>query len=167
MPSDEQLREYIVQAVTARFSGASHEQRQKDIREYLAAGRPDVDPATAEALAVHAPALLPGLYRRWARMFAERMFETVPRDQIELLCDKSADNEAALGLAFIMFLESERMERQMAEDLQGLEQAADGRSIDAVAGFILGQREVLEQARQAEMEKKAAAYQESKGKKPH
>ncbi len=163
MPNNEQLRNHIAHTVASRLS-ATEEERRQALREYLAAGRPDVDPATAEALALHTPALLPGLYRRWAGMFAERLFETVPRNQIELLCDGTTDNDAALALAFIMFLESERMERQMAEDLQSLEQAADGRSIDAVAGFILGQREVLAQAKQAEMEKKAAAYKKSRTK---
>jgi hypothetical protein len=37
---------------------------------------------------------------------------------VELLCDGTDDNNAALVLAYIMFLESARMEKQIDEDLR-------------------------------------------------
>jgi type IV secretory pathway VirB6-like protein len=91
-------------------------------------------------------------------MFAARMFETVPREQIETLCDGSEDNDAALSLAFIMFLESARMERQIAEDLSCLDALAGGRGAGAAAEFVLAQREIAAKDRDRNQRRKAAAY---------
>jgi hypothetical protein len=66
------------------------------------------------------PPLMPALYRRWIGMFVERLLETTPQEQLAVLCDGSRENDAALALVFVMFLESERMEKQMSEDLQAL-----------------------------------------------
>ncbi|MDK2957621.1 MAG: hypothetical protein PWQ57_3119 [Desulfovibrionales bacterium] len=157
MPEDQQIVQHIARVATARFT-SDNASRREALREYLAAARPDVDPDTAEALAAHAPALLPSLYTRWARMFASRMFETVPREQIETLCDGSEDNDAALSLAFIMFLESARMERQIAEDLSCLDALAGGRGAGAAAEFVLAQREAAAKDRDRNQRRKAAAY---------
>ena len=76
--------------------------------------------------------------------------------QITLLSDGSEDNEAALALAYVMFLESARMERQMAEDL-----AAWGAGIDgaAVADDVRRGLALAGEKRRREAAAKAARYQ--------
>jgi hypothetical protein len=66
-----------------------------------------------------------------------------------VLCDGSEENGAALALAFVMFLESERMEKQMSEDLCAFGQAAQGeagvnaRMADIAASYIRSRVAVL------------------------
>jgi len=94
--------------------------RKEALRDYLDVTQATTDKATSEALAGLIPALMPALYAKWISMFADRLLQTVPLDQIALVCDGSAENAAALTLAYVMFLESARMERQIDEDLAAL-----------------------------------------------
>lgn len=94
--------------------------RKEALRDYLDVTQATTDHATSEALAGLIPALMPALYAKWIGMFADRLLATVPLTQIELVCDGSAENGAALTLAYVMFLESARMERQIDEDLAAL-----------------------------------------------
>ncbi len=103
----------VLLARVARADGG----RREAIFEFVGVTRPDLGPEAARILAEKTPALLPELTAKWIGMFVDRLFETVPAGQIELLCDGSEENEAALALAYVMFLESARMEKQMAEDL--------------------------------------------------
>lgn len=107
------IRQTVLDHVDTSAAG-----RREALRDVLAAAMPLLDRDSADALAVRVPPLMPSLYEKWVHLFAKRLFETVPVEQIELLCDGAADNDAALVLAFLMFLESERMERQIAEDLR-------------------------------------------------
>ncbi|MGE4299647.1 MAG: hypothetical protein AB7E47_16635 [Desulfovibrionaceae bacterium] len=79
---------------------------------------PGIDDAKAARLADLVPTLLPGLYARWADMFADKLLETATPEQLDDLCDGSEANNASIILVYLMFMESERMEQQIAADLQ-------------------------------------------------
>ncbi|NCC23823.1 MAG: hypothetical protein EOM25_01290 [Deltaproteobacteria bacterium] len=114
--TDHEIRSKIFLLVLDRFS-RDESRRKESLLEYFSVTMPDLDRKTAEAVALAIPEIMPTLYGKWIDMFIERLHETVPRNQIELLCSGGEDNDAALLLTYIMFLESERMEKQMAEDL--------------------------------------------------
>lgn len=100
---------------------AQDEARRKEaLRDYLDVAQATTDAAASEALAGMIPALMPTLHAKWIGMFADRLLETVPLAQLAPLCDGSAENAAALSLAYVMFLESARMERQIDADLAAL-----------------------------------------------
>jgi len=110
------MRAHITTVLMTRVS-QDDDRRVEALREYLAVTQV-ADLSAADTLAMMVPPLMPALYRRWIGMFAERLFETARQDQLTVLCDGSEENGGALALAFVMFLESERMERQTAEDLR-------------------------------------------------
>ncbi len=135
--SDTALREHISQTVMARLDQDA-ERRREALQDYVALTMPNVDDATSGNLATLVPAVLPELYAKWVAMFADRLLETVPQNQLEFLCDGSEENAAALLLTYIMFLESERMEQQMEDDLKayGLEHSGDADTGSIVADFL-------------------------------
>lgn len=125
----ENVRAHITALLLGR--ACQDEARRKEaLRDYLGVTQAAADPAAAEALAGMIPALMPGLYAKWIGMFADRLLETVPLEQLEPLCDGSAKNAAALALAYVMFLESARMERQVDEDLAALGAGAAAKGQD-------------------------------------
>lgn len=126
--------------------------RKEALRDYLDVTQATTDPATSEALAGQIPALMPALYAKWIGLFVDRLLETVPLTQIELVCDGSAENAAALTLAYVMFLESARMERQIDEDMaalgagtaaEGQGQCQDPALADMAASYIRARIGVL------------------------
>lgn len=143
--------------------------RAEALSEYLAVTQAAVEQAGAEALARMVPPLMPALYRRWIGMFLDRLFETAKGEQLEILGDGGEENGAALALAFVMFLESERMERQMAEDLQafggGGELAEDqARMADLAASYLRARVAKLAEKDAEKDAAKAAAKPVKKGK---
>ncbi|MFZ5427883.1 MAG: hypothetical protein ACOZEN_12990 [Thermodesulfobacteriota bacterium] len=139
----------------------SQEGREESIKELLAATRPDLPPQAAECVAQSVPPLLPELHRKWIGMFVDRLFETADPSQTAILCDGSEENNAALALAYVMFLESERMEKVIAGDLENLEELGVEGMADVAAGLCARLSRVEEsilEARQA----KARKYQEEK-----
>lgn len=116
---------HMTQVILARVS-QDEARRAEALRDYLALTQAAPDLAAAETLSAMVPPLMPALYRRWIGMFAARLFETASEEQLRVLCDGSEENGAALALIFVMFLESERMERQMSEDLCAFGQSAPG-----------------------------------------
>lgn len=152
-PADpDAFRDHIQKAVLARLSTTS-ERRQEALHEFFRVTRPDLGEQAALALAASVPPLVPELHAKWAAMFAARLVETVPGDQVAHLCDGSPENGASLALAYLMFLESERMEKQTAEDLEAYrrdhpDMAEKGRELTA---------EVLSR-REAELRDKAVRY---------
>lgn len=116
---------HMTQVILARVS-QNEARRAEALRDYLALTQAAPDLAAAETLSTMVPPLMPSLYRRWIGMFAARLFETANEEQLRVLCDGSEENGAALALIFVMFLESERMERQMSEDLCAFGQSAPG-----------------------------------------
>jgi len=113
----EEMRARIVLAVQRQVSREAG-RRKEAVRDYILVTLPNVDGQEAERLAALVPPVLPGLYQKWAELFADRLLETAPREQVALLLDGSVDGEAALVLAFVMFMESRRMEEEIEKDLR-------------------------------------------------
>ena len=85
------------------------------------------------------------LYAKWIGQFADRLFETIPGDQLQHLCSGTVENNASLGLVFLMFMESARMERQMEEDLRQYARRHSGAEDmgDLVAAYLRGKVDAL------------------------
>jgi HPt (histidine-containing phosphotransfer) domain-containing protein len=123
MPLSEQIiREHMKSVVLERLSREA-DRRQEALQEYFSVAMPGMDEAQAQRVSSMIPAVLPELYEKWVAMFIDRITETVPAEQLELLCDGSEESNASIVLVYIMFLESERMEKQIAEDLAAYGQA--------------------------------------------
>ncbi len=113
-----EFRAHIINTVLARLS-RSPERRAEALKDFLALNLPLGEDAAAE-LSNLIPQAPDTLYQKWAGLFADRLLETLPQDQLAELCDNSPDNSAALVLTYLMFMESARMERQIADDLRAL-----------------------------------------------
>ncbi|EGJ49504.1 hypothetical protein [Desulfocurvibacter africanus] len=136
-PADaDRLRKHIVEVILEHVS-RDEARRREALSEFFGVTLPAVDDAQTQRLAELVPPLLPVLYEKWANMFADRLFETVPEEQIEDLCRSGEKNRATLLLVYIMFMESERMEKQVAQDLRahGLQLAPEAGQ-DAVASYL-------------------------------
>ncbi|WP_051261681.1 hypothetical protein [Desulfovibrio inopinatus] len=130
-----QLRAVMHLAIM-RHVTQGEERRQEALKEYFGVMLPDVSTSVIDEVCQNIPPLLPKLYGKWIEMFADRLFETVPLNQIEVLCDRTSDNTAALVLSFIMFLESERMEKQIPEDLKSCD-FAEHVNAEEAAGVVI------------------------------
>ncbi|MBG0778141.1 MAG: hypothetical protein H0S85_17080 [Desulfovibrionaceae bacterium] len=115
--------EHLTATVRKQVSG-DEARRREAIFEYLAVTLPDIAPGVGEAVAAMVPRIPDEVYEGWAAQFANRLLETVPREQVEELCDGTCENNAAIVLTYIMFMESERMERKVEEDIARYCQAA-------------------------------------------
>ena len=135
--SDAAIRGHITLVILQRLDQDTA-RRTEALSDYLAITMPNLDETTATRLGGLVPTILPDLYAKWITMFVERLFETVPRNQLELLCDGSEENAATLLLIYIMFLESERMEQQIEDDLKsyGLEHSNDQDTGSIVADYL-------------------------------
>ncbi|NLW81709.1 MAG: hypothetical protein GXY42_08585 [Desulfovibrionales bacterium] len=141
-----QLRAHIYLVILDKFSN-SRERRQEALTEYLLVTMPNVPEDAARRLAELIPDLMPDLYAKWIGQFADRLFETVPGEQLQHLCDGSVENNAALGLVFLMFMESERMEKEAEEDLREYAGRYSGSEDmgDLVAAYLRGKVDALRQ----------------------
>ncbi|WP_022660415.1 hypothetical protein [Paucidesulfovibrio longus] len=127
------LREQLYGVIMERVDQDA-ERRKEALTEYLLVTGSAAEGA-AEQVAELVPPVLPELYAKWVNMFLDRLFETVPVEQIEILADGSEQNNAAAIMAYLMFLESERMEKQVAEDLAGCGLSAGGQGQDGAGGI--------------------------------
>jgi len=131
-----QIRQHIFSVIINKVEEQDEAKRQEALSEFMAvtgtAGN------AGDQLASLIPPIMHDLYEKWITMFIDRLLETVPPENIELLCDGSDDNNAALALAYIMFLESAKMEKQIDEDLKehGLSTAGDNDLGDLAANYI-------------------------------
>lgn len=134
--ADAALREHVRSVVMERLEGGEG-RREEAVSEFLTVTMA-VDQHTARRTAELVPPLLAELYDKWVGQFVERFFETVPAEQIELLCDGSEANNAALCLVYVMFLESARMEEQIPRDLAeyGMRMTGAGDTGDLAASYI-------------------------------
>ena len=130
-------REHIVTVVMDRLS-MSPERRNEALQEYLALSMPNLDEHVSGRLVSMIPPLMDDLYRKWAEMFAESLLDRLPENQLSYLTNGEEDNDAALALAYMMFLESERMEKQTLEDLReyGVAQSDEGHEATLAAAFL-------------------------------
>ncbi len=158
----EALREIAVRALLRRVARTDDAGRAEALTAFVNLSRPDLSPDAARVIAERTPRLLPRLTEKWVGMFVDRLFETVPQEQIVLLCDGSEENEAALALAYVMFLESERMEKQMAADLAAYD-LPSGENGSDVAAEVCRQLAMVEEKRRQAGREKAAAYKRSRG----
>ncbi|MDO9582332.1 MAG: hypothetical protein Q7J24_04360 [Desulfomicrobium sp.] len=142
--SQAQMRAHIFLVILDKFSGSS-ERRQEALTEYFLVTMPNVPEDAAKRLAELIPDLMPDLYSKWIDEFSEKLFETVPDEQLQHLCDGSVENNAALGLVFLMFMESERMEKQTEEDLRRYAREHSGSDDmgDLVAAYLRGKVDAL------------------------
>jgi len=166
------MRAHMASVILARVS-QDEDRRLEALRDYLALTQAAPDLAAAETLSAMVPPLMPSLYRRWAGMLADRLFETASEEQLRVLCDGSEENGAALALIFVMFLESERMERQMSEDLCAFGRSAQGEEgvsaqmADIAAGYIRARVAVLAgKDKDAAAQKPAAQAAKKSAKRP-
>jgi hypothetical protein len=134
---DEEIRSHITALVLEQVA-QTEERRREALREYFAVSIPNVNETEAEKIAQLVPPLLPSLYQKWADMFVDRLLETIPRRQVEELCDGSVKHNATILLVYIMFMESARMEQQVTDDLReyGLRMSESGDMGDLVMSFL-------------------------------
>lgn len=134
-----QMRAHIFLVILEKFS-SSAERRREALEEYLLVTLPNISEETAGKLATLIPDILPELYAKWIGQFADRLFETIPDNQLQHLCSGTVKNNASLGLVFLMFMESARMERQMEEDLREYARRHSGTEDmgDLVAAYLRG-----------------------------
>jgi len=134
-----QIRAHIFATIITKVEEQDESRRLEALNEFLAvtgtAGN------AAEQVASLIPPIMHELYEKWITMFIDRLLETVDVKNIELLCDGSDDNNGALVLAYVMFLESARMEKQIDEDLREHGMRATGRDDlgDVAANYIRAQ----------------------------
>ena len=134
-----QLRAHIFLVILDKFSN-TEERRREALAEYFLVTMPNVSQEAADRLAGLIPNLMPELYSKWIGEFADRLFDTVPDEQLQHLCDGTVENNAALGLVFLMFMESERMEKQTEDDLREYARKHSGADDmgDLVAEYLRG-----------------------------
>jgi len=119
------LRASLLNMLRRRVQAQDEGRRREALVEYLAVTGTAPDKDQAAALAGLVPPVLPDLYEKWIGLFLDRLFETVPQEQVAVLAEDTPDNEAAVVLAYLMFLESERMEKQVQQDLDCLLYTSD------------------------------------------
>ena len=149
-----QLRSQIFLVILDKFSNST-ERRREALSEYFLVTMPNIEADTASRLAELIPDLLPELYAKWINQFVDRLFETVPEAQLQHLCDGSKANNASLGLVFLMFMESERMEKESEADLRryALDHSGDADMGDLVAAYLRGKVAALRQEMDSGSEK--------------
>lgn len=141
---------------------AAQDGREEAIRELLGAVRPDMSAASADCVAKGVPPLLPELHRKWIGMFVDRLMETADQAQLAVLCDGSDENGAALALAYVMFLESERMEKIIPQDLSRIEELG-GADMEGVAAALCARLTRVEESVLEARLAKAQKYREGTG----
>ncbi len=139
-----QMRAHIFLVILDKFSN-TEERRKEALTEYFMVTMPNVSQDAADRLAGLIPNLMPELYSKWIDDFCNRLFETVPDEQLQHLCEGTEETNAALGLVFLMFMESERMEKQAEEDLRtyALRHSGSDDMGDLVAAYLRGKVDAL------------------------
>ncbi|EHJ49400.1 hypothetical protein DFW101_3402 [Solidesulfovibrio carbinoliphilus subsp. oakridgensis] len=157
------LWEQAKNALLRRVARTDDAGRAEALAAFVGMARPDLGAEAVRVVAETTPRLLPSLTEKWIGLFVDRLFETVPLPQIEMLCDGTEENEAALALAYVMFLESERMEKQMAEDLAAVNLPA-GEGGGDLAADVCRRLAMVEEKRRQDSWQKAEAYKAARGK---
>ena len=120
--TEAEIHAFITARIMSRLS-LPGERRSEALREVLKLTVSDLDTQRLETMIAMAPEIPLPLYAKWVGLFADRLLETVNREQLQDLCANSEESNATLLLLYSMFMESERMERLTAEDLQALNRA--------------------------------------------
>ncbi|HKI82601.1 MAG TPA: hypothetical protein VKA04_13210, partial [Pseudodesulfovibrio sp.] len=89
-----QIKAHIFATIIDKVEEQDETRRLEALNEFMAvtgtAGN------ASEQVASLIPPIMHELYERWITMFIDRLLETVDTENIELLCDGSDDNNAAL-----------------------------------------------------------------------
>ena len=142
--SDKDIEKHIKATINARLQ-SSNEERTEAMKDFLSISMPTADLKASEKIAEMVPPVLPDLYEKWIGLFIESLKTTMPAEVLQELCAGDDENNAALVLVYIMFLESARMEKQIAEDLSeyGLAHSGQGDMGDVAADYIRAQMTAL------------------------
>ncbi len=128
----QEVRTRVTQVILARLD-TDNTRRAEALGDFMALSLPGLEDKEAEALSRLVPQLPRELYIKWINLFSDRLLETIPQNQLDELCNGAPDNDAALGLVYLMFMESARMEEQVARDLAELGLAASNTDAEADA----------------------------------
>lgn len=131
------IRTQITKVVLERLSD-SKDRRTEALGEFMGVTMPNVEGKAAEQVASLVPEIPSAIYKKWVDMFADRLLETVPLNQLEELCCDTEESRATLSLVYVMFMESERMEKQIVQDLAalGMEQAQQDDVGNTLADYL-------------------------------
>jgi len=133
------IRTHIFSVIMSKVEEQDADKRREALTEFMSvtgtAG--NVPDQVADLI----PPIMSELYAKWITLFVDRLLETVELKNIELLCDGTDENNAALVLAYIMFLESARMEEQIDRDLRehGLRASGKDDMGDLAANYLRAQ----------------------------
>lgn len=115
----QEIHAFITTRIILRLAHAGA-RRADALREILGVSHPGLDDNAIAELASLVPELPSRIYEKWATLFADRLLETISAKQLSELCKNTDESNGALMLLYSMFMESERMEKIVAEDLQSL-----------------------------------------------
>lgn len=115
--SEQMHQDHIRSTLLAKVEEQDEAKRKEALVEFMSVTGTAPSEEMTDKVAEMIPPVMHKLYEKWIGMFIDRLFETAPHDAIGLLCDGTEENNAALLLAYVMFLESERMEKQIQQDL--------------------------------------------------
>ncbi len=115
--SEQIYREHIRSTILAKVEEQDETRRKEALVEFMSVTGTAPSEELTDKVAEMIPPIMHELYEKWIAMFIDRLMETAPTDAVGLLCDGTEENNAALLLAYIMFLESARMEEQVQKDL--------------------------------------------------
>lgn len=115
------MRDYIIGVILDRFL-SSDAGRREALHDVIKLSAPGIETQELDSLIEQVPALPQVIRQKWAGMFADRLLETVESTILADLCADDEKNRSTLALIFIMFLESERMEKVIEEDLSAYRQ---------------------------------------------
>ena len=127
------IRSHLIATVTNRIDD-SFARRSEALQEFMDVTLPNIEKDASAEISQHVPTLPPKIYQKWAEMFADRMLQTVKLDQLEDMCDNTEESNATIALVYLMFMESERMEKQITEDLA--EHGVESSKTDEVGNFL-------------------------------
>ncbi|MCL1939961.1 MAG: hypothetical protein FWG04_04805 [Desulfovibrionaceae bacterium] len=117
--TEAEIHAFITARIMSRLS-LPGERRSEALREVLKLTHAHLDTQRLESMIALAPEIPLPLYAKWVGLFADRLLETVQREQLQDLCANSEESNATLLLLYSMFMESERMECLAREDLKTL-----------------------------------------------
>lgn len=115
----QEIHTFITTRIILRLAHAGA-RRGEALREILSVSHPGLDDEAIAELASLVPELPSRIYEKWATLFADRLLETIPEKQLTELCENTDESNGTLMLLYSMFMESERMEKVVAEDLESL-----------------------------------------------
>ncbi len=137
--SPKELRTHIFSTIICKVEEQDEDKRMEALNEFMAIT--GTGGSAPEKVINLIPPIMHELYEKWITLFIDRLLETVDAQNVELLCDGADSNNAALVLAYVMFLESARMEELIDQDLKehGLQASENNDLGNLAADYIRAQ----------------------------